>query len=134
MSIILKSRSLNLLEPSGPGQACNGIALPLTFTNTGGSLNLALANFTKLLSHVSFNLDRQLLVSIYMSADTFLCAYFFPVYALSPPNYRTSLPSLTFYLMCSLETADISLLFIIPPTECACHMRNVYSDIFFAFA
>jgi len=27
--IILKSGSLNLLEPSGPAQACNGIALPL---------------------------------------------------------------------------------------------------------
>ena len=29
MSIVLKSGSLNLLEPSGPLQACNGIALPL---------------------------------------------------------------------------------------------------------
>jgi len=28
----LKSRSLNLLEPSGPVQAYNGIALPLPFT------------------------------------------------------------------------------------------------------
>jgi hypothetical protein len=27
----LKSGSLNLLEPSGPVQACNGIALPLPF-------------------------------------------------------------------------------------------------------
>jgi len=27
---VLKSGSLNLLEPSGPVQACNGIALPLT--------------------------------------------------------------------------------------------------------
>jgi len=26
---VLKSGSLNLLEPSGPVQACNGIALPL---------------------------------------------------------------------------------------------------------
>jgi hypothetical protein len=30
--IVFKSGSLNLLEPSGPGQACNGIALPLLFT------------------------------------------------------------------------------------------------------
>jgi len=30
--IVLKSGSLNLLEPSGPVQACNGIALPLPFT------------------------------------------------------------------------------------------------------
>jgi len=27
--IVLKSGNLNLLEPSGPVQACNGIALPL---------------------------------------------------------------------------------------------------------
>jgi len=29
MPIVLKSGSLNLLESSGPVQACNGIALPL---------------------------------------------------------------------------------------------------------
>jgi len=29
--IVFKSGSLNLLEPSGPVQACNGIALPFTF-------------------------------------------------------------------------------------------------------
>jgi hypothetical protein len=29
MSIALKSERLNFLEPSGPVQACNGIALPL---------------------------------------------------------------------------------------------------------
>jgi len=28
----LKSGSLNLLEPSGPVQACNGIALPFYFS------------------------------------------------------------------------------------------------------
>ena len=28
--IVLKSGSLSLLEPSGPVQACNGIALPFT--------------------------------------------------------------------------------------------------------
>jgi hypothetical protein len=30
MPIVLKSGNLNLLEPSGPVQACNGIALPFT--------------------------------------------------------------------------------------------------------
>jgi len=30
--IVLKSGSLNLLEPYGPVQACNGIALPLAFS------------------------------------------------------------------------------------------------------
>jgi hypothetical protein len=29
--IVLKSGILNLLEPSGPVQACNGIDLPFTF-------------------------------------------------------------------------------------------------------
>ena len=35
---VLKSESLDLLEPSGPVQACNGILLPLPFTllNTAG--------------------------------------------------------------------------------------------------
>jgi hypothetical protein len=31
--MLLKSGSLNLLEPSGPVKACNGIALPLPFTD-----------------------------------------------------------------------------------------------------
>jgi hypothetical protein len=31
--IVLKSGSLNLLEPSGPVKACNGIALPLLVSN-----------------------------------------------------------------------------------------------------
>jgi hypothetical protein len=30
MPIVLKSESLNLLDPSGPVQACNGIALSFT--------------------------------------------------------------------------------------------------------
>ena len=29
MPIVLKSGSLNLLEPSGPVQACNGVVLPI---------------------------------------------------------------------------------------------------------
>ena len=32
MPTVLKSGNLNLLEPSGPVQACNGIALPVFFT------------------------------------------------------------------------------------------------------
>jgi hypothetical protein len=32
--IVLKSGSLNLLEPSGPVKACNGIALPFTIAET----------------------------------------------------------------------------------------------------
>ena len=36
MPIVLKSGNLNLLEPSGPVQACNGIALPLPLPLVGG--------------------------------------------------------------------------------------------------
>jgi len=37
VSITSKSGSLNLLEPSEPVQACNGIALPLDHTSYSGS-------------------------------------------------------------------------------------------------
>ena len=36
--IVLKSGSLNLLEPSGPVQACNGIALPFTMLHLVGHI------------------------------------------------------------------------------------------------
>jgi len=37
---VLKSGSLNLLEPSGPVQACNGIALPLHTVCTVCEINV----------------------------------------------------------------------------------------------
>ena len=40
MPIVLKSGNLNLLEPSGPVQACNGIALPLPFLFVGKCANV----------------------------------------------------------------------------------------------
>ena len=36
MPIVLKSGGLNLLEPSGPVQACNGTALPFTVLAING--------------------------------------------------------------------------------------------------
>ena len=39
MPIVLKSGNLNLLEPSGPVQACNGVALPFFLP---GVLDMAL--------------------------------------------------------------------------------------------
>ena len=33
-AVVMKSGSLNFLEPSGPIQACNGTALPFTTTTT----------------------------------------------------------------------------------------------------
>jgi hypothetical protein len=38
--IVLKSGSLNLLEPSGPVQACNGIALPFVYHKTVNIRNM----------------------------------------------------------------------------------------------
>jgi hypothetical protein len=38
--IVLKSGSLNLLEPSGTIQACNGIALPLPLLSAEGAISL----------------------------------------------------------------------------------------------
>jgi hypothetical protein len=37
--IVLKSGSLNLLEPSGPVKACNGIALPIVVIYAKKSLH-----------------------------------------------------------------------------------------------
>jgi hypothetical protein len=44
MPIVLKSGGLNLLEPSGPVSACNGIALPLPLP--------LLCSFTSVSKHV----------------------------------------------------------------------------------
>jgi len=70
------------------------------------------------------------LASIYTSADNFLLRFSVPVYTLSPRNYRISLPFHIFYQIRSQQSTDISLLFIIPPTECACLVLSVNSDIF----
>jgi len=37
---VLKSGSLNLLEPSGPVQACNGIALPFYSTLSDAKIRM----------------------------------------------------------------------------------------------
>jgi hypothetical protein len=39
---VIKSESLNLLGPSGPVKACNGIALPITLSNLRASFSLDL--------------------------------------------------------------------------------------------
>jgi hypothetical protein len=68
MPIVLKSGSLNLLEPSGPVQACNGIALPLPLTTQlcEDDLNrltkCSLAVFIKKITWV-FNIDYSFLKS-----------------------------------------------------------------------
>ena len=54
MPTVLKSGRLNLLEPSGPVQACNGIALPLPVLNHGSSIvsSLSLVPIPTALSRV----------------------------------------------------------------------------------
>jgi hypothetical protein len=38
--MVLKPKSLNVLEPSGPVQACNGIALPLPLPVPSGKYKI----------------------------------------------------------------------------------------------
>jgi len=53
--IVLKSGSLNLLEPSGPVQACNGIALPflhLLGARLSCSLNMSVLCYNNTVCHI----------------------------------------------------------------------------------
>jgi hypothetical protein len=43
--IVLKSGSLNLLEPSGPVKACNGIALPCKYVSISYQLTVQMDSF-----------------------------------------------------------------------------------------
>jgi len=62
---VLKSGSLNLLEPLGPVQACNGIALPLRlplpfyccFTTNSAAINVVLLR--RYISITIFNVDLR---------------------------------------------------------------------------
>ena len=45
MPIVLKSGSLNLLDPSGPVQACDGIALPFNVLDSVSADWLSLLSF-----------------------------------------------------------------------------------------
>ena len=54
MTVVLKSGSLNLLEPSGPVQACNGIALPLPFVR-----NIYIILCSRLAFERALQLDAQ---------------------------------------------------------------------------
>jgi hypothetical protein len=51
----LKSESLNLLEPSGPVQACNGTALPFYLLN---KTRICLQNLNKVLGSFLINFPR----------------------------------------------------------------------------
>ena len=58
MPIVLKSGSLNLLEPSGPVQACNGIALPLPLPEQIVMSEKSLRSFPVFVSSLSILQDQ----------------------------------------------------------------------------
>jgi hypothetical protein len=60
VSNVLKSGSLNLLEPSGLVQACNGIALPFAFTNTVTEARNSEVGATTILGHEIMHAKRYL--------------------------------------------------------------------------
>ena len=66
MSIVLKSGSLNLLEPSGPVQACNGIALPLR------SFSISFVLSTFILTNHDFQTEKneKSVITDYLSKHT----------------------------------------------------------------
>jgi hypothetical protein len=88
---VLKSGSLNLLEPSGPVNACNGIALSLSlciyillFMNTMGMSHLTVINTSQVYIHKYENLKRKLYnfnANIYFN-QKFLKKYLNPNYAM----------------------------------------------------
>jgi len=56
--IVLKCGSPNLLEPSGPVQACNGIALPLHFYEAYNSAMMAI--FSVFINYFSKKQQRRI--------------------------------------------------------------------------
>jgi hypothetical protein len=74
--IVLKSGSLNLLELSGPVQACNWIALPLYITNNDAVSILATIELNdKIISYYVMNCkEREKNLSFLSKALTFLIA------------------------------------------------------------
>jgi hypothetical protein len=64
--IVLKSGSLNLLEPSGPVKACNGIAYTIEF-NVHGFLHLG---------------NVYIRLKVQRDAHGFVCILYFTIFAL----------------------------------------------------
>ena len=87
MLIVLKYGSLNLLEPSGPFQACNGIALTFAFTANSNLLfslqmfYLIIPNISVVYSypgHEGYYLSKQLniLFHYFICTEVALIRYF----------------------------------------------------------
>ena len=65
-AVVMKSGNLNFVEPSGPRQACNGIALPLPF--------VVVSVFRVLPNNSYFN-GNQFLISFWHNMILGLCEY-----------------------------------------------------------
>ena len=77
MSIVLKSGSFSLLEPSGPVQDCNGIALPFTIILFRDGINQILVGIGRSPMAVPVQFNGRLLISIVGSKieNTFLITF-----------------------------------------------------------
>jgi hypothetical protein len=77
--IVLKSGSLNLLEPSEAAQACTGIALPFTyikFQRSGSQINKGCAiTYEYIVSSIS-NLTLNTLLYPYCTVQTFIAVIY----------------------------------------------------------
>ena len=73
MPNVLKSESLNLLEPPGPIQACNGIAL--SFTGTGGKCDRENSERNKGLKGIMENWVKKLHILLNSEIRTNYCEH-----------------------------------------------------------
>ena len=102
--VVLKSGSLNLLEPSGPVQACNGIALPLPLPFTPKRpIKCYLFTFTLHAPDVMSRHRRSVTSTLY------------------------SIVSYSFIASCFglLYTAESSLHLAVPVTDCPNFLKSV---------
>jgi len=80
----MKSGNLNLLEPSGPLQACNGIALPLPFKL---SRNLFILLFFLTSEQLTFSGIQQLDLSPYLPLES-ITAHIIPLHIEASMRFR----------------------------------------------
>ena len=81
-AVVMKSRNLNFMEPSGPLQACNRTALPLAFTTTTTTTTTTYCNFHNNNQQLLLLIKRYNLFKVLACSTTFfhlslLCATFF---------------------------------------------------------
>jgi hypothetical protein len=77
-AVVMKSGNLNLLEPSGPLQACNRTALPLLFVMCNVQLQIVHNPYTIIRVYIPVDFEN---VHIFLSQDM---AYLFLVPEVSP--------------------------------------------------